>query len=68
MCYETPTNMSEPYTNDSTYWRDTEVKFENSLGSNGIYVTVYGITDPTERQDFTKHLKRERDVVTIKFK
>lgn len=58
----------EPYTNDFTYWRDHEVKFESQLGASGIYVTVYEKMSHEEQEDFKKHLKRERDVVTIRFK
>lgn len=58
----------EPYTNDFTYWHDREVKFESQLGSSGIYVTVYEKMSKDEQEDFKRHLKNERDVVTIKFK
>lgn len=60
--------MSEPYTNDFTYWQDHEVKFESQLGASGIYVTVYEKMGPEERKDFERHLRNERDVVKITFK
>ena len=58
----------EPYTNDSTFWKNREIKFESSLGSSGIYVTVYEKLTKEEQEDFKKHLKSERDLVSIKFK
>jgi len=58
----------EPYTNDFTYFHDEEVKFESNLSSNGIHVTVHRPMDQEERQEFERHLRNERDVVSILFK
>jgi len=61
-------DMKEPYTNDFTYWQDHEVKFESQYSPSGIHVTVYEKMSKEEQEDFKRHLKNERDVVTIKFK
>lgn len=60
--------MTEHYTNDFTYFRDMTVKFESQYSPSGIHVTVYQKMSPEEQEDFKKHLRNERDVVTIKFK
>lgn len=59
--------MIEPYTNDSTYFRDAEIKFDSQYSFNGIHVTVYEPMCKEEREEFDKHLRRERDVVSILF-
>ena len=58
----------EPYTNDSTYWHDHEVKFESQYSPSGVHITVYEKMSKEEQDDFKKHIKSERDVVTIRFK
>lgn len=60
--------MTEPYTNDFTYFRDMTVKFESQYSPSGVHITVYQQMGKEEREDFERHIRNERDVVTIKFK
>lgn len=60
--------MSEPYTNDFTYWHDREVKFESQYTPSGIRVIVYEKMTNDEKIKFIAHLKKERDIVSISFK
>lgn len=60
--------MTEPYTNDFTYFRDMTVKFESQYSPSGVHITVYQEMSKEEQDDFKKHIRNERDVVTIKFK
>lgn len=60
--------MTEPYTNDSTEFKGREVKFESQYSRSGVHITVYEQMDAEEMQEFKRHIKSERDVVTIRFK
>jgi hypothetical protein len=57
----------EIYTNDSTEFQGRTIKFYSAYSSMGVHIEIYEDMGDEEKELLKKHLRGERDVVSLRF-